>query len=69
MCLVEGCKNSPDGEIITTFDKDQISIKLCKEHYEKYLINENESHGHQWISYVSLAGCLCAMCLIPGNLL
>ena len=70
MCSVKGCKTLANGEIVTTFDVDEISIRLCKEHYEKYLHNENESHGHQWISYMSLAGCLCIMGLCSqSNLL
>jgi len=59
MCQVKDCKNKANGEILTTFGNNEITIRLCKLHQADYIINEDVSHSHQWVSYASLAGCSC----------
>ena len=68
MCHVEGCNEKPCGEKTTTFGDDKLKSELCNNHFKLFYEKEDHAHSHQWVSYASVAACLCMLGVCANSL-
>ena len=59
MCDVNNCTEKPIGELVKEFDGDQVVIKFCKKHNTNY--HKTDMIKNSWMSYASIASCVCMM--------